>query len=53
MKKWILIALGMFIALNMITYGSDLPAQDAKVIEAAGVPIYPDAPAAPAGGRHL
>lgn len=43
MKKWILIALGIFIALNMITYGSDLPAQDAKMIEAAGVPIYPDA----------
>ena len=42
MKKWTLISVGVVIFLSMSAYGIDLPAKDAKVIESAGIPVYPD-----------
>ena len=40
MKKWALVLVGLLIFSSSITHGAELPAQDAKVIEAAGIPIY-------------
>ncbi|MFC2163790.1 hypothetical protein ACFLT2_02190 [Acidobacteriota bacterium] len=43
MRKWALIFVGLLIFSSSITHGAELPAQDAKVIEAAGIPIFPGA----------
>jgi len=40
MRKWALVFVGLMILLNFVMYGSDLPAKDAKIIEAAGIPIF-------------
>jgi len=43
MRKWALLFVGLLILSNSIMFGTELPAQDAKVIEAAGIPIFPGA----------
>ncbi len=43
MKKWVFIFVGLLILLNMNAYTAELSAEDAKIIKAAGIPIYPEA----------
>lgn len=43
MKKWLLIFFGVLFLLNMNVYPAELPAADANIIKAAGIPIYPEA----------
>jgi hypothetical protein len=43
MRKWTWVFAGLLLLSNAITFGSELPAQDAKVIEAARIPIFSEA----------
>ncbi|MBN1225140.1 MAG: hypothetical protein JXB23_17960 [Candidatus Aminicenantes bacterium] len=43
LEKWALISVGLMILSNVFAYGTELPAKDAKVIEAVGIPIFPGA----------
>ena len=40
MRKWTLVCVGLLLLSNLIMFGTELPAQDAKVIAEAGIPIY-------------
>lgn len=43
MRKWAVVFFGLLMLSNSIMSGTELPAQDVKVIETAGVPIFPEA----------
>ncbi len=43
MKKWVFIFVGLLVLLNMNAYAAELSAEDAKIIKAAEIPIYPEA----------
>lgn len=43
MKNWALIFVGILFLINMNMYSAELPAKDAEIIKAAGIPIYADA----------